>query len=105
VCSSLRLPKRQRDKMSHMPLYPEPHSGEWLAALEAFDPAQAAHTRQIIKSAGRKDVCSICGDDPAADFKIVQENLPGNAVASIRLCGDCRAIRSAMHGERYEPLG
>jgi hypothetical protein len=74
-------------------------------ALDSFDPAQAAHTRQIIKSAGRKDVCSICGDDPAEDFRIVRENLPVSAVASIRLCGDCRNMRGAMYGESYEPLG
>jgi hypothetical protein len=55
-------------------------------------------------SAGRKDVCSVCGDDPAEDLKIVREKLPVNAVASIRLCGHCRKIRGAMHGESYEPL-
>ena len=91
-------------KITHMALYPEPHSPEWFSALDAFDPAQAAHTRQILKSAGRKDVCSVCGDDPAEDLKIVREKLPVNAVASIRLCGHCRKIRGAMHGESYEPL-
>jgi len=75
-----------------MALYTEPHSPEWFSALDSFLPAQAAHTRQILKAAGRKDVCSICGDDPAEDFKIVEENLAANAVASIRLCADCRKL-------------
>lgn len=85
-------------------VYPTPNSPEWLAALDAFNPVQAGFTRQILKSADRNDVCSICGDDPAQDFKLVDEELPINAVASIRLCEDCRRVRREMHGEKYEPL-
>lgn len=91
--------------MGRMALYLEPHSTEWFSTLDAFQPTQAAHTRQILKAAGRKDVCSICGDDPAEDFKIVEEKLAANAVASIRLCAGCRRLRQAMHAETYEPLG
>lgn len=82
-----------------MALYPTPHSAEWFAALDVFNPVQAVHTRQIMKSAGRAGVCSVCGDDPPKDFKIVVPNLPVNAVASIRLCDYCRRMRSSMNAE------
>jgi len=39
-----------------MALYLPPHSPDWSSALEAFNPQQAAHTRQIIKMAGNADV-------------------------------------------------
>jgi len=88
-----------------MALYPEPHSKDCFNALDAFDPQQAAHTRQILKSAGRPDVCSICGDHPATDFKIAgKSSVPANAVASIRLCADCRQLRADMLDEVYEPF-
>lgn len=82
-----------------MALNPEPHTAEWFAALEALNPRQAAHTRQIIESAGRKDVCGVCGDAPASDFKV------GGVTLAIRLCDDCRNIRGSMMSENYEPLG
>ena len=88
-----------------MPLYPEPHSKEWFDDLESFNPQQAAQTREVLNLAGRKDVCSVCGDDPASDYKVIGENMPADAVASIRLCDDCREMRSSMHGEKYEPRG
>jgi len=88
-----------------MALYPKPHSAEWFTALQAFNPQQAAATRQILESSGREDVCSVCGDDPAPELKIVGEAMPANAVASIRLCDDCRNMRGSMYGETYEPLG
>jgi hypothetical protein len=87
-----------------MALYPKPHSAEWFTALQGFNPQQAAATRQVLKSAGREDVCSVCGDDPASELKIFGDKLPANAVASIRLCDDCRRLRGSMHGENYEPL-
>ena len=87
-----------------MPLYPRPHSPEWFRALDASNPTQAAHTRQIIASAGRDDVCSVCGDDPAEDYKVIGSSFSAKAVASIRLCGDCREIRIEMHGEQFAPL-
>ena len=87
-----------------MALYLEPNSGEWLSVLEVFNPEQAARTRRILKRTGRTDVCSICGDQPASDFKIVAEIIPANAVATIRLCRDCREIRGKVYGEIYEPL-
>jgi hypothetical protein len=87
-----------------MPLYPTPHSEEWFRALNAFNPQQAAATRRIIELAGRTDACSICGDHPANDYKLVGKYFPSDAVATIRLCDDCRSIRKASYGEEFEPL-
>lgn len=82
-----------------MPQYLKPHSSEWFRALEAYNPAQAAATRQIIALAGRDDVCSICGDHPSSDYQLGGEHLDRDAVATIRLCDDCRDIRKRMYGE------
>jgi hypothetical protein len=87
-----------------MPLYPKPHSPDWFRALEAFNPAQAAATKQIIALAGRDDVCSICGDHPAKDYQLASKHLDSNAVATIRLCDDCRNIRTRMYGEILVPM-
>ena len=78
----------------------EPRSPEWFAALLTFAPLQAAHTRQIIKLAGRSDVCSICGDAPATDYLLNSETLPPLAVRTLRLCDDCHEIRG-MQGEHF----
>jgi hypothetical protein len=76
-----------------MPLYPKPHTQEWFANLTKFDPRQAAQTKSIIEAAGSSEVCSICGDTPARDYQVVGEELPKDAVATIRLCKDCFQIR------------
>jgi hypothetical protein len=86
-----------------MTYYFTPHSPEWFAALEAFDQVQAMQTRAILKAAGRADVCSICGDNPAIDYNLVSPKPHPNAVATIRLCGDCLTIRKAT-GESFELL-
>jgi hypothetical protein len=86
-----------------MPLFPRPHTPEWFTALEAFDARQAQHTRQIIGMAKSADVCGICGDDPASDYKATMANIPDKAVATIRLCDDCLKIRSAA-GESFAPF-
>lgn len=87
---------------ANMDVYPKPHSKEWFAALQAFNPVQAAHTRTILEAAGREDVCSVCGDSPAEELKIVGSDAP--PLASIRLCKDCRTMRASLQGESYEPL-
>jgi hypothetical protein len=83
--------------------YPTPHSTEWFEALTAANPQQAMQTATLVKAAGRQDICSICGDDPASDYKLIRPAPRKDAVASIRLCNDCRQIR-AMHGETYRSL-
>jgi len=84
--------------------YLKPNSPEWLAALESFDQVQAAHTRTILRAAGREDVCSICGDEPASDYKLVSPKPYRDAVATIRLCEDCVKIRK-MNGQTFQPFG
>jgi hypothetical protein len=86
-----------------MALYLEPHTPEWFIALDTFDLLKAAVTRQILKSAGRNDVCGICGGDPAADFRILGKSQSASTVATIRLCQDCRVMRG-MNGDVYEPF-
>lgn len=84
-----------------MALFPTPHTDEWFQALEDFNPQQAAVTREIVKLAGRLDVCSICGDQPASDYKLDEKGLAHNAVATLRLCKDCHTIRGVQQGERF----
>jgi Permuted papain-like amidase enzyme, YaeF/YiiX, C92 family len=70
-----------------------PHSPEWFAALEIWNPAQAAMTKIAIATAGSLDVCSICGDDPAADYRLEEEYRPPGGVDTLRLCDDCLDIK------------
>lgn len=84
--------------------YLKPHSPEWFAALEKVNPNQAAQTKQILSLAGRDDVCSICGDDPAEDYKLMSEQMISGVVATLRLCDDCLNIRRNMHGENFVPF-
>jgi hypothetical protein len=70
-----------------------PHSPEWFAALEMWNPAQAAMTKLAIETAGSLDVCSICGDDPASDYRLADEYRPPGGVDTLRLCDDCLDIR------------
>jgi len=72
-----------------------PHSDEWFAVLERWDPAQAMMTRQVIRMTGRTDVCSVCGDDPAADYRLPEQHRSAGGVDTLRLCDDCVRIRRA----------
>lgn len=80
-----------------------PHSPEWFAALEQWDPPQAMMTRYIVETEGSVAVCSVCGDEPAADYALVEDERPLGGPGTLRLCGDCLRIRRAG-GERYLPL-
>ena len=78
---------------------PMPHTKEWFAALRKINPQQAAMTEQIIKLAGRNDVCSICGDEESSLYRMVAEpTLP------VRLCDDCKRIQKQMYGTSVDPL-
>jgi hypothetical protein len=46
-------------------------------------------TRKIIELTGRADVCSICGDDPASDYRLAEEHRPAGGADTLRLCDDC----------------
>jgi hypothetical protein len=80
-----------------------PHSTEWFEALTRFDANQAAHTAAVIRRAGRSDVCSICGDDPARDYEIDLTQADPGAVTTLRLCDDCLSIQKRQ-GARFTPL-
>ena len=84
--------------------YLTPHTPEWFKALEAANPSQAAMTERIVSLAGKPDVCSVCGDDPAKDYKVVGVKFRANIEATIRLCDSCKEIRSTMHGETFSLL-
>jgi len=83
--------------------YFKPHSPEWFHALAQVAPEQAQMTRKIIADAGSTDVCTVCGDAQSAAYKLVGEKI-GAIDATMRFCIDCKGIRGAMHGEKFEPL-
>lgn len=87
-----------------MSKYLKPHSPEWFAALTRVNPNQAAQTKQILSLAGRDDVCSICGEDPAKDYKLAGAQTTSVSVATLRLCKDCLGIRRTQFGEHYVPF-
>ncbi|TXI85538.1 MAG: hypothetical protein E6Q40_07615 [Cupriavidus sp.] len=72
---------------------PRPHTTEWFALLQHWDPPKAAKTQYVIERADSIDVCSVCGDDPASDFEL--RDAPPAGPSTIRLCDDCYRIRSA----------
>jgi hypothetical protein len=80
--------------LRRMPLIP--NSKEWLETLAKIDPVQAAMSRAAIASAGREDVCSVCGDTPAHDYQTHTSLL-------LRLCDDCLAMRTGS-GEKLDPV-
>jgi hypothetical protein len=78
-----------------------PHTEEWFSALSAWNPHQAAHTRHVVELAASLNVCSLCGDEPARDYRLIGQVVPEGSVCTLRLCGDCWKIRSDMHGESF----
>ena len=68
----------------------EPHSSEWVRALQVFSPQQASYTAQVIKLMGL--VCSICRTEQFGDYQISgHEFLPG-VPATVRLCDHCKGL-------------
>ncbi len=59
---------------------------------------------QILSLAGRDNVCSICADDRAADYKLASEQMTSGVVATLRLCDDCLNMRRNMYGENFVPF-
>jgi hypothetical protein len=78
-----------------------PHTTEWFEALKAINSRQASATKKIIDLAGKSDICGVCGDVPACDYKVVGVKFDATTDATIRLCSDCRDIRSKMQGESF----
>src|SRR5450830_354974 len=80
-----------------------PHTPEWFAALELWNPSQAAMTRAAIEVSGNAAVCSICADNPARDYRLEVSGRPAYGVDTLRLCDDCLEIRATM-GDYFAPL-
>jgi hypothetical protein len=81
-----------------------PHTAEWFAALEVWNPPQAMMVRAAIAAMeGNLAVCSMCGDDPAKDYQLPPADRSPSGVYTLRLCDDCLSIRRGM-GEPYEAL-
>ena len=84
-----------------MPKCLKPHSDEWFAAMERVNPAQAVMTRQIIELSGTTEGCSICGDEPAHDYEVLEGMFDRDTAATIRLCHDCLSIRQTTQNENF----
>jgi hypothetical protein len=81
-----------------------PHSPEWFAALEVWNPPQAMMTRMAIAAmGGNENVCSICGDDPANDYRLPEAYRSPGGVDTLRLCDECLQIKRRT-GEPFEAL-
>ncbi len=76
----------------------QPHSSEWFEHLLLTNTQQAMHTGAIIAAAGREDICSICGDEPAPPHRLADGEW------TMRLCDDCVGIRRMMFGEVWLPV-
>ena len=76
-----------------------PHTEEWFAALSAWNAQQAAQTRSMVEQAESLHVCSVCGDEPTRDYRLIEPGIPAGAVCTLRLCNDCWKIRREMYGE------
>lgn len=81
----------------------QPHTPAWSKALALWDPMQAEMVKAAITAAGHAHICSVCGDDPAHDYRLAEAHRPPAGVDTLRLCDDCLAIRRAM-GEPYDPI-
>jgi hypothetical protein len=80
-----------------------PHSPEWFVSMDGWDPVKAAVTRFVIEQEGRDDVCSVCGDDPAVDYRLEKAFRPPGGPDTLRLCDDCLEIRRSM-GNPFEAM-
>lgn len=74
-----------------------------VVALHRWDPVKAAQTKFVVDDAGHADVCSVCGDHPARDYRLEKRFRPAGGPDTLRLCDDCLEIRKDM-GEPYEPV-
>lgn len=63
-----------------------------------------ANNANPLSLAGRDDVCSICGDDPATDYKLASDQMTPGIIATLRLCDDCLRIRRSMYSENFVPF-
>lgn len=68
-----------------------PHTTRWFETLRRLNPSQAHHTREILKLAHSKHVCSLCGAEPEGDYFL------GRALLwTIRLCTTCCKLHKLL---------
>jgi Permuted papain-like amidase enzyme, YaeF/YiiX, C92 family len=81
-----------------------PHTEEWFAVLTRQNPQQAQFTRMFIEREGSREVCTFCGDSPAANYRAVGVAVQRDTVLTAKLCDDCRGIRKVQFDEEFSPL-
>ncbi|MFC4237717.1 hypothetical protein ACFOY8_21115 [Thalassospira xianhensis] len=82
----------------------EPHSTDWFELMDKWDPVTAQQIRYVVQQVSTTEVCGICGDTPAEDYRLAPEQRPKGGIDTYRLCDDCLDIRSRLHGENYAPM-
>lgn len=85
-------------RKNHAPQHPAPHTLVWYDRLIPINPIQAMMTADVVSKAGRIDVCSICGDAPAALYDTLEPPF-----LSIRLCDECLALQRSMFDVKVRP--
>lgn len=86
-----------------MKTYPPPHTSQWFEALMLRDTRKALHTMAVIVAAdGNEEICGVCGDHPAFDYRLTGPK--GWKGFPLRLCPDCREIRTQQMGEKISAL-
>lgn len=74
-----------------------PHSPAWFAEFSRVNARQAGMTRTLVRSAGRHDVCTICGGTPAPIYDSSEAPyLP------LRLCDTCLVVQREVFGSVVE---
>lgn len=61
-------------------------------------------TGQVLKLAGRLDVCGSRGDEEVVDYRVTPKDLTFHPAATMRLCETCRDLRIAVSRDTLTPL-
>ncbi len=82
----------------------KPHTDQWFAGLDLFDPKQAKKTRLLVGQAKTSSVCSICGGKDSWDYHVKNSSFLCKEYATLRLCSECIRDRQSRHGDQFERL-
>jgi len=58
----------------------------------------------MVGTAGTPNCCSVCGDADVAAYEVVGQKWAVNAPVTMRLCDDCKGIRTGQFGENYRAI-
>ncbi|WP_093509201.1 hypothetical protein [Sphingopyxis sp. YR583] len=81
----------------------QPHGAQWFAVVLRTAPAFAQAVRFTIQCERSSRVCSICGEPPVGDFRVIEPVVTPRGVPTIRLC-DCCLTASDNMGEMLVPV-